>query len=383
MGRRHAGAVGDVVAAFYRPTTTVTVASPLDFAPRFTASGPVEMRLRSPVFDAPQRPGVAALYHREAAWSGEALLFSYRLAPQYEFDLQIPGSEQILAAAVEVPYRPSDKARQLRAVLARETSDQLQLYRRPTVLAVIEALVPNDSRQLGRVLSRVPEPDRDYVRAAAAAMRERIRTLDDLATDLGPLATAADAEAVADALNSLVDRGHVHRGFRADCSLCDIRELRQLHDAGPLPVCRACGATATYALGGRAEPGLFYRLSPVMRIISANGGLPVLAAAAVLLSEGSHLQPGAEANIDGVDFEVDILGWQGKQLFAGEIKRSAAGFRDVEGDVSNSARLGADVHVAATLDPVDASLRERLESACAVHDISLRVMGGPDLLIAD
>lgn len=227
------------------------------------------------------------------------------------------------------------------------------------------------------------KPDRDYVRAAAAALRERIRTLDDLATDLGPLAPAADAEAVADALNSLIDRGHVHRGFRADCSLCDTRELRQLYDAGPLPVCRACGAAATYALGGRAEPGLFYRLSPVMRIISANGGLPVLAAAAVLLGEGSHLQPGAEANIDGADFEVDILGWRGKQLFAGEIKRSAAGFRDVEGDVRNSARLGADVHVAATLDPVDASLRERLEAACAVHDISLRVMGGPELLIAD
>ena len=44
------------------------------------------------------------------------------------------------------------------------------------------------------------------------------------------------------------------------------------------------------------------RRDPVMRIISANGGLPVLTAAAVLLGEGSHLSASMTASTVGLRY---------------------------------------------------------------------------------
>ena len=137
----------------------------------------------------------------------------------------------------------------------------------------------------------------------------------------------------------------MQRGLHADCKPCDPRDLRQLNDAPAAPTCRACGAQAAYASGGRGEPALYYRLSPVRRLTSANGGLPVLAAAAVLQDEGAHLVPGVNGDVDGEAFEVDLLGWGGSRVLAGEVKRQATGFTSVAYDVRNSARFGADVSI--------------------------------------
>ncbi|SES67095.1 hypothetical protein [Geodermatophilus poikilotrophus] len=384
FGEREVGAVTDVTTALYRPGTTVAFESPLPVAPRFVGQR-TDLRLRSQLFDVPRRPAVAPLFHQNANWVGGALRLRSALLPRYELNLRLPGPDQILDAAVALPYRASDKARQLRAVLARE-GGSLDLYRDPVVLSVIEALSPIDSRDLKRSLAqlgKLDEPDRELILAAVASVKEPdLRALDEVRTLLKPPApTGVTAKRVAEALGELVDRAHVHRGLRADCTLCDTRELRQLTEAAAAPTCRACRAPAAYAAGARGEPAMYYRLSPVMRLISANGGLPVLAAAAVLQAEGVHLLAGAEATSDGEDFEVDLLGWGRTKVLAGEVKRRAARLADVENDVRNSARFGADVHIAAALGIIDDDLRAQLSTACAAEGLELRVLDASQLLV--
>jgi hypothetical protein len=69
-------------------------------------------------------------------------------------------------------------------------------------------------------------------------------------------------------------------------------------------------------------------------------------------TKGAHLVPGVNGDVDSEAFEVDLLGWSGSRVLAGEVKRQVAGFTSVANDVRNSARFGADVHVAATLGRV-------------------------------
>ncbi len=378
-GARHVGAATDQTTSLYRPRTTVTFLGPLSFAPAFTGQR-ADLRLRSKLFDVPRRPAVAELFDAMATWTGDALRLRSSLQRRYELPLALPSPEQVLRAAVALRYEPSDKARQLRAVLGREAR-RLQLYRDPVVVSVIDALTPDDTRKLKRELEKLDAPDRESVLAMLATLRSpRPRTLYDLASNLSSPSAAAPASRVAAALAELVDRGHVQRGLRADCTLCDARDLRQLDDAAAPVTCRACGALAAYDLRDDGEPRLYYLLAPVMRLISANGGLPVLAAAAVLQSEGLHLVAGAQFVGADEDFEVDLLGWGGTKVYAGEVKKQPAGFTDVESDVRNSARFGADVHVAATFGTVDDALRARLEEACAAEKVELCVLDAETLL---
>lgn len=378
-GARHVGAATDQTTALYRPRTTVAFMGPLAFAPAFTGQR-ADLRLRSKLFDVPRRPAVAELFDAKATWTGNALRLRSRLQRRYELPLAIPSPEQVLKAAVALPYEPSDKARQLRAVLAREAG-RLELYRDPVVVSVIDALTPDDTRKLKRELMKLDAPDRESVLAMLATLRSpRPRTLHDLASNLPPPSTAVPAPRVAAALAELVDRGHVQRGLRADCTLCDAHDLRQLDDAAAPVTCRACGAPAVYDVGDHGEPRLYYLLAPVMRLISANGGLPVLAAAAVLQSEDVHLVAGAQFVGTDEEFEVDLLGWGGTKVYAGEVKKQPAGFTDVESDVRNSVRFGADVHVAATFGTVDEALRARLEEVCAAENVELRVLDAETLL---
>ncbi|TQS45891.1 hypothetical protein [Cryptosporangium phraense] len=378
--RRYGAGAAHITTAIYRPTTIVDWPNPVPY--RSTSFGaPVELGLSGNLIEVPQRPAVAELFLSGSRWAGPELRVPTRLYPRYQLPLHLPDPDAILRAATSLNFRQSDKARQLRAVLAHEAG-RLDFYREPAAIAVIEALTPADSRGLRRALEHVSPDDRDYLRAAVAAFRDRVRTLDDVATSLQQPAPSAPLGQVARALNELVARGHVVRGLRADCSVCDTQELRHLDDAPPQPVCRACRAPAAYKLADRGEPALHYRLSPAMRIISANGGLPVLAAAAVLEAEGAYVVGGAEP-IDGPPFEVDLLGWHKQDVLAGEAKRRAPGFTDVASDVGSSAKFGATVHIAATLEPVDDALREQLEAACDEHGLRLRVLDGPVLLTAD
>jgi hypothetical protein len=98
-------------------------------------------------------------------------------------------------------------------------------------------------------------------------------------------------------------------------------------------------------------------------------------------TKGAHLVPGVNGDVDSEAFEVDLLGWSGSRVLAGEVKRQVAGFTSVANDVRNSARFGADVHVAATLGRVGADLRAELEAACASERVELRVLDAKELLI--
>src|SRR6202035_3448579 len=98
--------------------------------------------------------------------------------------------------------------------------------------------------------------------------------------------------------------------------------LYALDQAQPVPRCPGCGADAAYAIDdGTGEPALYYRINTLVQTLSLNGGLAPLAATALLASEGSYVVPGAQILLNGTDTgEVDLLGWRGETLFAGEAK---------------------------------------------------------------
>lgn len=150
-GERVLGSVDQIVRPIFRPSTPLQVVNPLQFAPPFTGSYPVEVRLRGTMLAGPRRAAVASLYHPGAYWKGDALALRTALQPTYTLDLGVPSPDEILRSVVERRFVDSDKARQLRAVLTRETD--LSLYRKRAVLAVIERLMPTDSRELRRQLS--------------------------------------------------------------------------------------------------------------------------------------------------------------------------------------------------------------------------------------
>jgi hypothetical protein len=176
----------------------------------------------------------------------------------------------------------------------------------------------------------------------------------------------------------------VMRGLRADCPVCLVEHLYGLDQAQPVPACPGCGNDAAYAVDdGTGEPALYYRINTLVQTLSHNGGLAPLAATALLTAEGAYVVPGANLyQGDAMTGEVDLLGWQGETLFAGEAKMSAAGLNasDHDEDVAKSVLVGASEHLTICLESVPSETRQAIQSACDRAGISLRVLDQPELL---
>jgi hypothetical protein len=385
---RTSGASSVAAISVQRPTTRIREPSPLAWNPGLYGTGRVSLRISGQPITGPQLPAVARRYHERARWHRGRLEMPQTIAPIYDFEIQIPDADEILKAACSarnVTYTLSDKARHVHGVwaLARDP----EMFRRPAIIDVIKVLTPESSRDLIRHLKTSPnltELEKEELKTLAAANRVTMRTLRGIASH--PLAAARSRPEVAAALQELVTTSMVVRGLRADCPVCSLQHLYRLDEAHPVPDCPGCGAEAAYDVDDNTgEPALYYRVNTLVQILSHNGGLAPLAATALLASEGANVVPGAQISREGTEAgELDLLGWRDETLFAGEAKMSAnqMAAADHDKDVSKSALVGADEHLAVCLEPIPAETRDALQSACARAGINLVVLDSSELLLA-
>lgn len=375
-----------VVAVYVqRPTTRFREPSPLQWNPRLYGAAAVSFRVSGEEITGPQLARVAQLYHEGARWHHGQLELLTSAQPVYDLELRVPEPHAVLDAACAasgMTYKLSDKARHIHGVWALARNPVL--FRQAPVIAVIKVLTPESSRELIKHLkenTNLSEEEKQELKRLAAANRVTMRTLSEI--DSHELCSAVPRQTIAAALQDLVTCGMVLRGLRSDCPVCSVQHLYELDRAAPVPRCPGCGANAAYALDDRGEPALYYRINTLVQTLSLNGGLAPLAATSLLVSEGAYVVPGAQLRRDGDDLgEVDLLGWRGHTLFAGEAKMSAyqMSVADHERDVSKSSLLGAQEHIAACLEPIPAETRIALHTACSKARMELVVLDAPELL---
>jgi hypothetical protein len=100
------------------------------------------------------------------------------------------------------------------------------------------------------------------------------------------------------------------------------------------------------------------------------------------MREDGYVVPGADVFAgEGKVGELDLVGWSGRTLFAGEAKMTSGWFtrESVAEDVKKSVRLKADVHISACLADIDVSMRESIESICSDHKIESRILLGSEV----
>jgi hypothetical protein len=310
--------------------------------------------------------------------------------PTYRFDFEIPTEAQILEAACRehgVAFTLSDKGRQLQGLF--NVAIDHDRYRQASVHAIIKAITPQPSKGLVKDLEYqiaaggAPAAAAEAIIQASAGTQRNAYTFNDIISSRF-VRGAADRAAVGSILADLVAHGLILRGLRADCTLCDLHDFRELSAVTPAATCTGCGSPATYNTEA-GEPTICYRLNSLLARTSRNGGLAPLAAAALLRSEGGYVLPGV--NVIGTDDptppECDLLGWNGSIVYAGEAKTSAPGF-DTDGmrdHVQVSKAIGADQHLAVCSEPLASDQRDELQRLCDEAGISLRVLAGPDLLM--
>lgn len=351
-------------------------ANPLRFAPAFTGAHPIRVRWHAPGVQVPRRPAVAQLFLNAAAWNEDTLTWGAALQRDYQFIVQEPTPEQILAAATTSRFALSDKGRELSALRARLAS--LDLFRQALALDVITALTPDDSRRLRRALGDHPEVDEQNLIALINSMGERRMASSDLASTLAASGTRRPRPSVNVTLEALVRAEAIDRGMEVICDLCAVREFIPLTEYRAIPLCRGCHSPARYRKD-TGEAQLVYRLNTLIQRISANGGLPMLAALAVLEDEGAYVLPGVE----GPFGEVDIVGYSGAMVFAGECKTSSAGFSDIAGDLKKSKDVGADMHLVICRAPLDETTRAAIAAQATSQGLELRVLDATDLFLPD
>jgi hypothetical protein len=385
---RTSGSVSVAAISVQRPTTRIREASPLQWNPSLYGAGRVSLRVSGPPIVGPQLLPVARQYHERSRWHHGRLELQETITPVFDFQIRIPEPGEILRAACSarnVSYTLSDKARHVHGVwaLARDPA----MFRRPEVIDVIRVLTPESSRELIKQLKKrsdLTEQDKRELTILAAANRVTMRTLRDIATH--PLLSGTLQPTIAGALQELVTAGMVVRGLRADCPVCLLQHLYGLDEAQPVPACPGCGTEAVYAVDdGSGEPALYYRINTLVQTLSLNGGLAPLAATALLASEDAYVVPGALIRLSEADAgEVDLLGWRGETLFAGEAKMSAAQLEaaDHDKDVSKSVLVGATEHLAVCLQPIPQKTRDAMQSACERAGIDLVILDRQRLLVA-
>lgn len=389
LGARKVGKPALATVQLKRPEMTVSFHSPKGWAAKYVMSGKVTATVSSPAICGPQTPSVAHLYHQNAEWSDGGLRLITNNVPEYSFPLRLPTAQAILRAALAAQgadYRLSDKGQQVAGIITRDPD--ADFYRRRSTNFVVRMLTAKPGRDLARELKElrneglVSERSIDQLVASSLLGHRPHRRLSDLASE----AVSANLEPgpLAPALEQLVARGGAEMGLSVVCPLCSLVDFQPMKDIDGGATCRGCGSRAGFKKDPRGAPEVHYQLNSLMHTLSLNGGLVPLAAAALLGSEKAFIEPGANLLIGGrVAGEVDLLGWAGSDLMAGEAKTSATGFAksDIEGDVAKAAVIQSSQYLAVCPDLLSAETRSRLAKACQAVRIELRILEGAELLV--
>lgn len=383
---RRNGSLRLEVAQLRRPFTQLSSESPQRWAPEYLMSGRVALTYSSDAIAGPSVDPVAKLYHRDATWSGTSLRIITNNRPDYPFILGLPEPAEVLQSALGAAgarYEQSDKGQQITGIAS--ANPDLGFFRRRSTILTIKALTGTPSRDLVHELramreaSAVSEKTVDRLIASSTLGRRPSRS----ATELRPL-TRPFASSVVTTLEELVTRGAAEMGLVVACPLCSLTDFQPLQTVDRGAKCRGCGSRARFKTGGTGSTEIYYRLSSLMNTLSLNGGLAPLAAHALLAEERAFVEPGANLfKGDSQVGEVDVLGWRGSSLFAGEAKMSASGFEhaDIESDLAKAAQIGADSFVAICLDDMPLSTQKKLGDAASAAGLQVRILDQGELTV--
>lgn len=383
LSRRDTGIRNTVDVLVERPRTTLRMRAPMVPHSSMWGANPIVVELTGPFLRGPKRSGVASLYLHAASWRDQSIAFHTHLFREWEFALVVPTSKELLQAAIgnNAVVEPNDKARQLAGVLS--VGGAPDLYASSEFLAVVQSLTPVPRRDIEARLRRLASTHRDDPRLLelAATSRTPLRTSGDIVSTVrdgsgGGLSSAG----VKMVLTELVARGLARRGFRARCNLCDLVELREVSTSDVTADCSGCGAIARFHERA-GEPEFFYALSSLMQRLSLNGGLAPLAAYVQIIDQGGYVIPGVNITTGSGPSDVDLLGFAGDHVFAGESKMSRRLFTKTQllKDVDVSKRLGVDEHFVVCPEPLSNYQTTALKRACRTAGLRLRTLVGDEL----
>ncbi|MER7042918.1 hypothetical protein [Streptomyces microflavus] len=371
------------VQVFADGPSTLRFAQPVRFNGRGRGRAGALVRFwGEPLLGLPTRPSIAQLVHPDAQWRDGKLQLAFQpmphqLAIQMTFPL-LPQATERLLDDVATGHQLSSAGR-LGTALA-ERADSSALLDPGVYEAAIALTTPRSKELLKRLQERRAngDPDADLAELAATwggRSERRYLHADKLSN--------VRAEDRAAALERLCALGWAERGLESICPSCTSRSFVPLGQTSSSPQCPGCGAVSTYQSGG-APTAVHYRLDSFTDRASDNGLLPHLLVIAELCRRKprSHFLPGTDVTFeDGTQEEADIFGvWDGKVL-SGEVKTSASEFNEAQlrRDVALSRRLGADVHLLASITPVDDAVRDAARELCDAAGLELEVLDQADL----
>jgi hypothetical protein len=369
------GQLAEIDAHLVSGTTTVRFASPVEF----TTGGLVLIRMWGAPFESlPKRPEIATAVKADSVWSHGAIQLKTIARNDYRFDFHMPTlSETVNQLLVAVTtYELSDKGKLASAL--RDSADTNILLEPWTFEIITELTTPRSNSLLRtlRLLQAEGAVDEDLA-ALAAQWGGRVERRYLSASQLS-LPAEANASAV---LEKLCGIGWAERGLQIVCPHCGLSTFVQLSSASDRAVCPGCQSSAQYNSGDSLT--VYYRLNSYLDRASDQGVLPHLLVIAVLSQEQltSYFLPGINVRFGDDSFEADIFGLSNALVLSGEVKTKSADFTvdQMKRDADLSKRLGADVHLLASMEAVPNDISVAAMHICDSLGLTLRILQKSDL----
>ncbi|QMU68348.1 hypothetical protein [Streptacidiphilus sp. P02-A3a] len=330
-----------------------------------------------PLDGLPQRKEVAELVGLQAEWRSRGLQVAVSAGPYWSFELNFPtllDATRALLKATASSYALSQPGRLATAL---QGQADMRLLLDPGVYECADTLTTPRSQKLRRELEdAVAEQDAQRAELVEIASRWGGRAERRfLPARQVPLPQSMALEA----LEKLCVMGWAERGLQSTCpDGCRTTAFHPMPQASHQPVCPACQSPVTYT-GESGNLSVVYRLNGLVDRAADHGVLPHLLVIEALTRDKpqSYFLPGTDLVLDGeaTTPEVDIFGVWGGKVLAGEVKTSASDFdsEQLERDVKLSKRLGADIHLLASLDVVPTHTVGQARTLCWREGLKLVV----------
>jgi hypothetical protein len=385
--RRYGRGSSELVQVFAGQTVTRTP-SPVPF--RVGTGGWVQVSLSGlRAFAAPPRPAVARLFTDDAWFSGGRLCMKRATMNRYELAVTVPEPSSVLSAALAdkgVTFTLSDKGKYAQALLARAPGLE-ELVRQPGALEVIADLTRKRNDRFRKELEKLLQGktgDTAPVDDILALARETVPLPHQPAAEMPKHELATPG--IAGILEQLVALGMCSRGFSIACAECQMESYVEHSAVTARATCPGCGASGAYraAASRPAGPVIRYRLNSLLDRANDQGApAHILGLACLRDYAGSrpwHVVPGADLYDDaGTQVgELDLLGYMGEHLVAGEVKTSPADFTEeqVTKDLSLAARIGADIYVMVAVYALTSAQEGMAATLAAAQGCQLRTFCG-------
>ncbi len=355
----------------FRRRTTIDTPWPVTFSPR--GEGVVRTSVSQFAYlEVPRRPAVARAFKSDAYWQpGEhqpVLSFPAPLGPPtVSASLHVPTNVEVLKlapSASRARYKLSDKGKYGVALLER-VPEIAKLIDQPEKIRWIRQLANASTSAFTKRLEKIGIDSvlaGKIIDLAQQHFALPFRSVSELVSE-------EQAAETTDLFERLTSVGLMYRGLALRCGTCLVQSFVELSATGARPTCPGCGADASYVIDQRRKSGVsvHYRLNALLDRAANGGVLPTLAAAGHLEQataergvEVMHLVPGADVYVEDQHIgEIDILGFLGQEVVAGEVKTSAEDFtpEQIDKDLKIAVAVGADVYVVASTGAIGQAQR--------------------------